>query len=145
MIFGQDVKSQSLVKAVSVATGATATAHLDTLGFDYAQIYVVGDTASSAISVLKLSEGDTTSAFTDIVAFTGGTAVSTSVGFVIPSADTSTPPDVRMDIDLRQRKRYLKIWITPGVAGLMEATSHLSRAGVTPAVVVGSTGTRVKG
>lgn len=130
MIFGATPKVVSLIKPVSVATNATQTGSIDTRGFKHARIVVHLDSQSSTTSapaVLKLSEGDTTSSYADIVAFTGGTETSTSVGFVIPTAGTA-PTFVVLDVDLKKRKRYLKITFTSGDgAQLASATAHLAR------------------
>ena len=50
---------------------------------------------------------------TDIVAFTGGTATSTSVGFVIGGDTTNTGQTgvIEMQVDLKGRKRYLGLYI----------------------------------
>jgi hypothetical protein len=131
MIRAQERKQTSLIKGVSSATTATTTGTVDTLGYDYAQVHLVGDTGATALTVVSLKEGDTTSAYTAITAFTGGTATSTSAGFVIPDADTSTSPEVLMNVDLRGRKRYLQLAVTTGVAGIIEANVGLMR-GSTP-------------
>lgn len=95
-----------------VTNGATVTANIDTLGFKHASIQLVTGTAnvvSNTPSVLKLSQADTTDAtnFSDISAFTGGT------GFTIANADTSNANVFRFDVDLRGRKRYLKLTASP--------------------------------
>ena len=90
-------KAQCVIPIATVATNATAKMSFSKVGnsgesFDYANILVhVGTSAttSAVMSTLKLSESDTVTSvtsMTDIVAFTGGTATSTSAGFVIPTA-----------------------------------------------------------
>lgn len=124
MIPAQNMKFNMLIYPQSVATNATATATVDTEGWDHLQVYVAGDTASSAISTLKLSEGTDTSAATDIDAFTGG---NTSVGFTIPSADATNGVSVLLDVDTNARERYIKISCTPGATQVVSATAVLSR------------------
>lgn len=119
-MLGLNNRVKELIIPASVSTSGT-TATIDTVGGDYLAIYVAANTASTTMTALKLSEGDTTSSYTDIVAFTGGTATSTSVGFVIPSADTTNGVRVAFFVNLAPRKRYLQLTVTPGVAQVTHA------------------------
>lgn len=129
MIHSQNTKTVVLVKPQSVATNATATGSVDCKGFSQAKVTVVLDSAAAVSSnpaVLKLAEGDTTSSYTDIGVFTGD---DTTDGFTIPNADTESPQVIRMNVDLRKRKRYLRLSLTSaGAAQLSAATIDLSRA-----------------
>ena len=104
------------------SAGAAGTAYLgswDTAGFEKANIVLkcYNDSAGSSgfVSSIILKESDTdTSASnqTAIVAFTGGTATSTSVGFVIEkntSADSIGA--ICLQVDLKKRKRYLSLYV----------------------------------
>jgi hypothetical protein len=111
----------SLKQKLLLTSGPTSsqshTAVIDTLGYDRLSLGIGFSTVAETTPeiTLKLGEGDTTSAFTDIPAFTGGTATSTSVGFVIPAppTNTSVADTLQMDVDLRHRKRYLLLTSTP--------------------------------
>ena len=109
-----------IMPPASVASTATATLNFDTLGYDYLVAdftYGTQSTTDAALTVLKWAEGDTTSSYADIVAFTGGTATSTSVGYVIPAVTVSgLGGGIQFQMDLRKRKRYLKLSFTPGTA-----------------------------
>ncbi len=107
----------------SVATNATQALSFDTAGFDFANVKVLcstNATTSAAFSTLKFTESDTVtsaSSMDAIVALTGGTATSTSVGFVIPTTTiTGGGVAAEFQLDLRKRKRYLGIQSTPGQA-----------------------------
>lgn len=111
-----------MLEAASETNGGTITSNkLDTKGFGRARIMVWGTTAATnkAPTTFKLSEADdTTTSITDIVAFTGGTATSASVGFVIPTpegtqSDSTYKPYAVFDVDLRGRKRHLTLTIVP--------------------------------
>ena len=136
MIHAQNTKSEILIMPASVATAATASGVLDTKGYKYALIDVNCGTGGTAATELKLAEGDTTSAFTDITALVGG---GTGV-FSFPAANTSTAPIVRMNVDLRGRKRYLKLTHSPGVTSIIGANAVLMRADQTPSSNANSTG-----
>jgi len=90
-------------------------------GYDHAIVQVlVGTHATDGdpIGTLTISESETVtspSSMTDIVAFTGGTETSASVGFVIPD-ETKTGPGAMLEfhIDLQKRKKYIGIELTPG-------------------------------
>lgn len=130
-------KSVIVLQAKSyTAAGTALSAALDTAGFDYATIDVAlgtADTTAHQPTVLKLSESDdTTTTVTDIVAFTGGTALSASVGYVIPAADTSNPQIVKMNIDLKKRKRYLRLAMTAATVQLVHAQMNLHKAEQSP-------------
>lgn len=99
--------TKTVVGTFASGTAGTATLTIDTLGFGYASIDVVvdksstaGHTSASILNTLTLSQGDTTAA--------GSTVYSVAV----PSASaavTSQASIVRMDVDLRGKKRYLKV------------------------------------
>ncbi|MDD4890977.1 MAG: hypothetical protein PHU85_13735 [Phycisphaerae bacterium] len=63
-----------------------------------------------------------------IVALTGGTATSASVGFVIPTTALAGGGIVEFQIDLRDRKRYLGLSITPGQSLVVGAHADLFRS-----------------
>lgn len=130
-------KSAIVLQAKSyTAAGTALSAALDTAGFDYATIDIAlgtADTTGHQPTVLKLSESDdTTTTVTDIVAFTGGTATSATVGYVIPAADTSNPQVVKMNIDLKKRKRYLRLALTAATVQLIHAQMNLHKAEQVP-------------
>lgn len=89
------------------------TAIIDTLGVDRVSIGVAFSTVAQTTPeiTLKLGEGDTTSAFTDIDAAVAGGAS----GFTkpVPPTNTSAPNTMQFDVDTRHRKRYLLLTVTP--------------------------------
>lgn len=127
MFHGAD--SKSIVKILGTATtnGETVTANIDRLGFDYAAIDVIMGTSnvvSNKPSTLKLAESDDTvvSNFADITAFVaGGTG-----GFTNPAANTSSENLFRFNVDLRGRKRYLKLTVTPLTTQAVVMAARLS-------------------
>ena len=125
----------------SATNGGTNTAQIDTLGYDYLELDVGATTAnvvSNKPSVLKLSESDdTTTTVTDITKFVGGG----TGGFTIPSADTSNSVLYKMRVDLRGRKRYLTLTISPRTTQTHWAHANLHRAEQTPntAALAGAT------
>lgn len=131
------LKQIALLNGSSVATNANTTATVDLQGFDWATIDVFGATAAATDqpTVLKIGEGDTTSAFTDITAFVGGTATATNVGYVIPAQITSTSVfySVKFNIDCRARKRYLQVSIgSPGATTAFSAVANLGKGEQAP-------------
>lgn len=127
-----------------VTAGATVTANIDTLGCrGFLSIDLVSGTAnvvSNTFTTLKLSQADTTDAtnFADVSGFVGGT------DFTIANANTSTPDIRRFEVDLRGRKRYIKLTASPRTTQEMVMVARLSHkesgvdsatdAGVTQAV-----------
>ena len=121
----------------SAAVGATATASLtvDTIGYDYCSLSVLR--ASNAVTtfanVLKVEESDASgSGYSDVTALVaGGTG-----GFTVPAisaAGTAGTSVVKLDVDTKARKRYLKVSYTPGASATVAITGRLSRAAETPA------------
>lgn len=111
-------KVASLWAPISRSNDATSTGYVDTLGYNYLIANIHVDTIASTSSKpneLKLSEADvvTPSSTSAIVSMTGGAAITTSVGFVIPAADTSNADVFCFKLDLRGRKRYIFAHYSP--------------------------------
>ena len=106
-------KSVIVIDPESITNGGTASDYIDTLGYAYAIIDTMASTSNAAtnnFSVLTLSESDDTEAtnFSNVAAFVGDSS------FVIPSANTSESQIVaQFRVNLRSRKRYLKISASP--------------------------------
>lgn len=112
------------------------TEEIDTLGFEYCQVYCYFGDTDIAMAVLKMQESATSgSGFVDITGQIYGT--STGVGgsaSTLPSA-TDDNTFVCFDIDLRNRERYLDLSATAGNGALgtyMSAFAILSRGHDTP-------------
>lgn len=129
MIHAQNTKKTIVIIPQSIGTSAV-TGTIDTLGYEHCTIDYALDTAaaSSVITTMSVTEGDGTS-FTAIASLTGGTATS---NFTLPVPNTSTPDLVTMHIDLRGRKRNLKVNLASTTARLCSVTATLSRGGVAP-------------
>ncbi len=126
----QNTYTASVYKQTSTATSATASAVLDTLGFDPVAFDTWLESAAATGSnpvTLKLQDCDTANGtFVDITGLVGDA----TDGFTIPLADTDTPQVIRMNVDMRHRKRYLKVSVTPTVgAQIIGATAVLGNAG----------------
>jgi hypothetical protein len=116
-------KSAIVISPTSTTNGATTTGALDTYGFDYAVIDVAATTSNAVtnnFSVLTLSESDDATTYT---------AVSTGdTDFTIPAADTASAQIVsQFRVDLRNRKRYLKVTATPLTTQTIWAHATLTR------------------
>lgn len=111
----------------STASNASHTAVIDTLGYDRLALGVAFSTVAETTPeiTLKLGEGDTTSSFTDIDAFVAGGAS----GFTkpVPPTNTSAPNVVQFDVDLRTRKRYLLLTVTPFTTKTVTSWATLGR------------------
>lgn len=116
----------------SVAASATYTHEIDTLGYKYASIDVMFSpfTASnvSLASVLKVGESDTASvgtAATNITGLVGGT------DFTIAATGASTGANIggiaRFNVDLRGRKRYLTVVVSPSTTVAVISNARLSK------------------
>lgn len=135
------LNSASVVQPpASVASTATTTCTFDTVKngvkYDYAIVRVFSGTQATtdpALTVLKLTESDDATTYSAITALTGGTAGNTSGFFVIPAATVSgVGAGIEIQIDLRKRKRYLKLNITPGTTLVLGAHVELTRGKEAP-------------
>jgi hypothetical protein len=129
MNFHSGAKSVSKHSA-SVAASATYTHEIDTLGYKYASIDVLFSpfTASnvSIASVLKVGEADTAGATaTDVTGLRGGT------DFTIAATGASTGANIgaiaRFNVDLRGRKRYLTVSVSPSTTVAVITNARLSK------------------
>lgn len=124
MIHAQNTKKVSLIVPQSVATNATATATVSGVGYDYAEIvlHLATQTASNVDTTMTITEGD-------------GTSFATHADLAMTTAapDTSNPQIYVWYLDLRKRKKNLKITYTPAAAArVAAAVAHLSRGEQAP-------------
>jgi hypothetical protein len=110
-------KTFNFLDSRGLTNGATVTANIDTIGADFLLLAVHSTTSNNATnnpSVFKISESDDTvvTNFADVTKLVGdGTG-----GWTVPSWHTATASaqgTVQMEIDLRHRKRFLKLTISP--------------------------------
>ena len=130
---------EKVVAALPTAVGtADVTLTVDTLGYDYASLTVARASNASTVfaSALKIEEGDTTSSYSNVSGFVGGT------DFTIPAvSDTASVSVVKLDVDTKARKRYLKVTATPAVSVNTVISGRLSRGdGPTTAAEAGVIG-----
>lgn len=111
-----------------ITTSATHSMEIDTLGFRVASIDVAFEkvaaagTNSAVALVLKLQHGDSTSSYSDLTGYVGGTS------FTIPTpANTTSDVVVRFDVDLRGKKRYLKVVATGNATGSVYSVARLGK------------------
>jgi hypothetical protein len=125
-----------VLPAATSATNASQTMSFDCTGYEHANVYVlIGTHATNGETIrqLRLAESDTVTSATSmtaIVAFTGGTVTSTSAGFTTPGAATvGTGSIVEFQVDLRKRKKYLGLVVTPGTTTMnIAAMARLTRS-----------------
>ena len=104
---------QKLLLTSAPTSAQSHTAVIDTLGYDRLALGIGFSTVAETTPeiTIKLGEGDTTSSFSDITAFVAGGVG----GFTKPTppTNTSVPNTMQFDVDLRHRKRYLLLTVTP--------------------------------
>ena len=135
MLDGQAAKWVNAIPPAIIKDNAAYTAAvIDTLGWDYAEVAVFLGATDIAAAVLKIDESD--------VSFSGESAVLTWGTDLDIAGATSTLPSAANDngiflfqLDLRKRKRYLRLAMTAGdgTAGTYAAAiARLSRGEVMP-------------
>ena len=126
-------KSVEKVEA-SVASSATHSIEIDTLGFSYASIDVAFSpftaAATAAATVLRLAQSNTSgSGQTNVSGFVGGTDFTVAAGSTTGAAAGYSH---RFDIDLRGRSRYLTVYATPALTVGVATIARLSRGEAGP-------------
>ena len=124
MIHAQNTKYVTVLAPQSVGTSATVSGTVDCVGWDYAQVYLhLATQTAGNTNTISLAEGDTTSSFT--------THADMSITTATPS--TSATQVYGWMLDLRKRKRYLRLTLTvPGTAQIAEASAILGRGEAGP-------------
>lgn len=134
-----DMKPVVFFRDTSTTNAATASGTVDTLGYKSIHITMRHSTSNSTSNkwtVCQLSECDTSNGtFVTNASWTGGTATSTSVGFVIPAAHATLTQLFMMHVDLRGRKRYLKLAVSPATTEIVGADGLLDRGEQAPSTV----------
>lgn len=132
MIHAQNSKLVSVIKPASVATNGTASGTFSVQNYRYARVILGLDTAASTSNtdvLVRVSEGDTTSAF----------ATAADLAMTTATPDTSNPQLYQWFLDLRKRKKYLKVEYSPSASGarIAYALVDLSRAEQPPPTAAG--------
>jgi hypothetical protein len=136
MINAQNTKWVSVTPPAAIVDNASlTTASIDTLGYDYCEIYLYLGATDIAMTVLKVQESDTDSGYADVTGLVYGT--SAGIGGSTSALPTATDDNkcFKFEVDLRGRKRYLDLVATcgDGAAGTYAtAFALLSRAKDTP-------------
>jgi hypothetical protein len=115
----QGIKHINAIPIQQVATNATATSNvIDTLGFSEMELCVFREThTSGAFSALTIQQSDDTVAanFATVTGLVAGTDY--TVGDAIGGTNTAvTNISFVANVDLRGKKRYFRLLVTPSVA-----------------------------
>lgn len=115
----------------NLTAAQTHTLVIDTLGYGYVSVDVcqeawgnAGFTSQASFTTLKVEESDNNSSYSNVTALVGGG----TGGFTIPTP-TATAGDVvvRMELDLRGHKRYLRVSATPYTTGTVYTVARLGK------------------
>jgi hypothetical protein len=116
---------EKIVGSVPASVGTSdVTLTIDTIGYNYVSVTALRASNASTVfaSALKIQHSDDNTAYSDVSGFVGGT------DFTIPAvSDTTSVAIVKMDVDTKARKRYLKVTATPAVSVNTVVTARLSR------------------
>jgi hypothetical protein len=134
MIHSQNHRVVGELPTAAVGSTATATLTIDTLGYDHASVTVIRASNASTVfaNAVKVEESDSSgSGYTDVTALVGGG----TGGFAIPAiaaSATGSASILKMDIDTKAKKRYLRVSYTPGASATVAIVGRLGRAEVSP-------------
>ena len=131
MIHAQNHKVVAELPTAAVGATATASLTIDTIGYDHASVTVLRASNASTVfaNVVKVEESDDNVSYTNVTALVGGG----TGGFSIPAvSNTNAAAVMKMDIDTRAKKRYLKVSYTPGASANVAIVGRLGRAEESP-------------
>jgi hypothetical protein len=134
MIHSQNERIVAELPTAAVGATATATMTIDTLGYDHASITVVRASNASTVfaNVVRVEESDESgSGFSNVTALVGGG----TGGFSIPAisvAGTASAAVLKLDVDTKAKKRYLRVSYTPGATATVGIVARLGRAEEAP-------------
>jgi len=131
MIHAQNHKVVAELPTAAVGATATASLTIDTIGYDHASVTVLRASNASTVfaNVVKVEESDDNVSYTNVTALVGGG----TGGFSIPAvSNTNAAAVMRMDIDTRAKKRYLKVSYTPGASANVAIVGRLGRGEESP-------------
>jgi hypothetical protein len=126
MIHNQNLKVVGHTSGpVTVGSTATTTMVVDRRNYDYASVVVskAPSAGTSFASVLKIEESDDNSSYDDVAAFVKDGAS----GFTMAAVSTVNGSIVKIDVDCKARKRYLRVTVTPDVTAAVSVVALLSR------------------
>jgi hypothetical protein len=136
MIHAQNTKWVSVTPPAAIVDNASlTTASIDTLGYEYLEVFVYLGATDIAMTALKLQESDTDGSYADVTGLVYGTSVSIAgTTAALPTA-TDDNKCFKFEVDLRGRKRYFDLVATCGdgsTGTFATAFALLSRATDTP-------------
>lgn len=124
--------------------GTFTAAAIDTQGFDYAEIACIFQNVPANMAALKVQECDTSGGtYADVTGTVVGTASDIDGNTsALPTAAAGDDTNIVFQLDLRERKRYLKVVATSGdgsgTATELTAVARLSRAKQAPTTSSGA-------
>jgi hypothetical protein len=132
MIHSQNHRVAAELPAAAVGSTATAQLVIDTIGYDHASITVLRASNASTVfaNAVKVEESDASgSNYSDVTALVGGG----TGGFLIPAVSaTGSVSVLKIDVDTKAKKRYLRVNYTPGASANVAIVARLGRAEVSP-------------
>lgn len=123
MIHAQAQPDALIIVPCSLTAGSNVTANMDCIGAEYATIRVLVTNAQATVAT---ATGATVSVLSSDTATTNAT---TYVTVVADRTALKFGQEVRYDIDMKGAKRYLRVNITAGTAGVSNDTCLVSAIG----------------
>jgi hypothetical protein len=133
MIHLQNNKIVGDVPSAAVGATATATLTIDTIGYDVASVAVLRASNASTVfaNAIKIADSDDNSVYTDVTALVGGGTGGFSIPAIAASA-TGSASILKLDVDTKARKRYLRVSYTPGASANVSIVARLGRGEEAP-------------
>lgn len=131
MIHSQNHRVVAELPAAAIGSTATAQLVIDTIGYDHASVTVLRASNASTVfaNAVSVEESDNNSSYSNVTALVGGG----TGGFSIPAVSaTGSAAILKLDVDTKARKRYLRVNYTPGASANVAIVARLGRGEVSP-------------
>ena len=143
--FAQLIAPQAIVNGAAVS----ASNYVDTVGYSYAQILALIGATDIAFTLFRVTESDTyNGSYTAITGLTFGTSTGSSGSTSALPAATADNTLRLFNIDLKGRKRFLRLETTVGsgsTGAYLAAVAVLCKDDVAPSTDAGQTGAAAGG
>lgn len=127
-------KSVLAIVPVSKTVGATASGTIDCKGFSFCSVDIVGSATGDTTAPVTLKIEQSHDLTTYVTA-----GLTQTTDFTLPIGNTSGAVIMRANIDLRGKRRYLRVSFSPGTTTIVAAVANLFKGGNNPAPI-GTTG-----
>ena len=121
-------KAVLAIVPVSRTVGATASGTIDCKGFSFCTVDILGSATSDTTAPVTLKIEQSHDLTTYVTA-----GLTQTTDFTLPIGNTAGSVIMKANIDLRGKRRYLRVSFSPGTTTIVAAVANLFKGGNNPA------------